>query len=398
MVGRSNKTQLVGIGLRAMTLALLLGAEHLFAAGDELRRPAFLMKSPVEEESLKDRSETVSLAVSCPDGHHILPLALPATYSERELRGIDGKPRNLLGIAPGADGSIWVAAWNPGQLLRLKPDGAVESLELGRPGAFPVRIAAGIGGEVWYTDLTGFVGRIAPDGFVTEFALAPGSQPLGITSGWRGEAYFTEYGANRIGKLDAGGRLTEYDIPTANSLPVGITLGADGSVWFTEFAANQIGRMTPEGEFTEYPIPSAGSFPVGITVGGDGALYFTEHGTDQIGRITEDGQIREYPLAFNAHPFLITTAADGDVYFTESGLGRVGRLSMAGVVSTIAVGGVNSSVIDLAAGQDGVIWVTDWTTGKVGRLLIPNLRERRERRKGSDEPRYPQPRDPSNVY
>ena len=60
-------------------------------------------------------------------------------------------------------------------------------------------------------------------------------------------------------------------------------------VWFTDNGANKIGRITTDGVITEFPIPTAGSVPVGIIVGPDGALWFTEPGVNQIGRITTAG-------------------------------------------------------------------------------------------------------------
>jgi streptogramin lyase len=38
--------------------------------------------------------------------------------------------------------------------------------------------------------------------------------------------------------------VTEFPLPTANSIPAGITAGPDGNLWFTEFNGNQIGRIT----------------------------------------------------------------------------------------------------------------------------------------------------------
>jgi hypothetical protein len=40
------------------------------------------------------------------------------------------------------------------------------------------------------------------------------------------------------------GVVTEFAIPTANSVPAGITVGPDNNFWFTEDQANQIGQLT----------------------------------------------------------------------------------------------------------------------------------------------------------
>jgi streptogramin lyase len=54
---------------------------------------------------------------------------------------------------------------------------------------------------------------------------------------------------------------TEFSLSTAGSLPNGITMGPDGALWFTETGANKIGRVTTAGVISEFPIPTAGSQP-----------------------------------------------------------------------------------------------------------------------------------------
>ena len=54
--------------------------------------------------------------------------------------------------------------------------------------------------------------------------------------------WFTEPGANQIGAISLqSGEVTEYPIPTPNSMPWDIA-AIDG-VWFTERGANQIGLI-----------------------------------------------------------------------------------------------------------------------------------------------------------
>ena len=55
--------------------------------------------------------------------------------------------------------------------------------------------------------------------------------------------------------------ITEFPIPTAGSAPYSITVGPDGALWFTENGANQIGRITTAGVITEFPLPNADSYP-----------------------------------------------------------------------------------------------------------------------------------------
>src|SRR4051812_3374645 len=69
--------------------------------------------------------------------------------------------------------------------------------------------------------------------------------------------------------------ISDFPIPTANAAPLEITAGPDGNLWFTESGANKIGRMTPAGVVTgEFAIPTPNSAPyLGITTGPDGNLW-----------------------------------------------------------------------------------------------------------------------------
>jgi virginiamycin B lyase len=116
-------------------------------------------------------------------------------------------------------------------------------------------------------------------------------------------------------------------LPTANAAPTGITNAADGSVWFTERSANKLGRLDTQGHLTEYTIPTAGSAPEQITTGADGFVWFTEKGSNKIGRLTADGTLTELALATaSSQPFGITRKQDGTLWFTEQSGDRLGEV------------------------------------------------------------------------
>ncbi len=82
------------------------------------------------------------------------------------------------------------------------------------------------------------------------------------------------------------GTITEFPVPIAGSEPWGITLGPDGKMWFTDPGANKIGRITTSGTVTEFLLPSGGgSFPQRIASGRGNKVWFTEE-IAKIGRIT----------------------------------------------------------------------------------------------------------------
>src|ERR1700684_2873465 len=68
--------------------------------------------------------------------------------------------------------------------------------------------------------------------------------------------------------------IKEFPVKTADRQPLGIAAGPDGNVWFTELGANVIGRSTLTGEMTEFT-GLAGPAET-IAAGPDGNLWFTE--------------------------------------------------------------------------------------------------------------------------
>ena len=70
------------------------------------------------------------------------------------------------------------------------------------------------------------------------------STPVGITTGPDGNLWFTEHDGNKVGRITPDGTITEFAVPTANGGQSGITAGPDNALWFTENAGNKIGRIT----------------------------------------------------------------------------------------------------------------------------------------------------------
>ena len=55
--------------------------------------------------------------------------------------------------------------------------------------------------------------------------------------------WFVEDNGSKIGRISPNGVITEYVIPTPNSVPFSIVSGSDGAIWFTEQGGNKIGRL-----------------------------------------------------------------------------------------------------------------------------------------------------------
>jgi streptogramin lyase len=209
-------------------------------------------------------------------------------------------------------------------------------------------------------------------GTITEFGLpTPNSVPEGITAGPDGNLWFAEYAfgkGNQIGRMTPAGTLTEF-AATANSGPFWVTAGPDANMWFTETTANKIGTMSTSGTgLTEYAVPTANSAPDQITVGPGGTLWFTEFSGDRIAEITTAGAITEFALTAGSGPSGIIAGPDGNLWFVEQQANKVGNITTAGTVTEFAVPTAASTPAAIAAGPDGNLWFTEFGANKIGRI------------------------------
>jgi len=257
-------------------------------------------------------------------GYQIGQITPTGQLTEFSVPTADGQPE---GIAAGPDGSLW---FTDNGIGRITPAGQITEYTIPTVDGDPGEIVAGPDDNLWFTDDDG-IGRITLSGQLTQYALPSPDFAVGITAEPDGDVWFTDAGSNAIGRITTGsgfarpGQVTEYPIPTGDSVPNEITAGPDGNLWFT--GSGQIGRITPAGQITEYRIPTALANPQGIAAGPDGNVWFTEYDAHQIGRITPAGQITEYriPTAL-ADPFGIVAGPDGNVWFTEYYPGNIGRI------------------------------------------------------------------------
>jgi streptogramin lyase len=201
------------------------------------------------------------------------------------------------------------------------------------------------------------------------------SLPDAITVGPDGNLWFTEYGANKIGRFNpTTNTFAEFTLPTSGAGPEGITAGPDGNLWFTESTASKIGRFNPAGTITEFALPTAGSGPTGITVGppGDNGLWFTEYLGNKIGRITTGGAITETALPTpNSRPYGITARPEGYLWFTESWGNKIGRITTGGVITTndeFPLPMPGSNPLYITSGPDGNLWFAEFGARQIGRF------------------------------
>ena len=176
-----------------------------------------------------------------------------------------------------------------------------------RRAAYPVGIAPGADGDLWFTDDGDHARRSGGspvEGQITEFTtgLNSGSDPVEIVAGPDGNLWFTDDGATRaIGRITPSGQITEFtsrpeprrppgrDRGRARRQPVVHRRGHDHG----DRADHPVGRRSPSSRSGLNPVQPSRSQ---IAAGPDGNLWFTDQGTTRaIGRITPSDRSPSFP-------------------------------------------------------------------------------------------------------
>lgn len=234
----------------------------------------------------------------------------------------------------------------------------------------PRGITAGPDGAMWFAEAgDNEIGRITPDGTVTEFPVPAGRQPYELTTGPDGALWFTEPFADRIGRITTAGAVTEFVVPGAGSMPLGIVTGPDGRLWFTQGGSDQIGAITTAGVVSEFEIPGNDDAPTGIT-SSPTKIFFTETTSGEIARMSTAGAI-EFEIAAPAgsEPSGIAVDSGGLLNFPFRGANGIGLLGTGGgVVLHVPLAVPGGEPVSIAVGSDGNSWFTAPGSGQIGRM------------------------------
>lgn len=224
-----------------------------------------------------------------------------------------------------------------------------------------------------------------PTRYATPHCLAPDM---------RGNIWFVEIGANRIGRLNKKTKkFKEWMIPTAGATPHGITCDKNGIVYFSEAGADKIGMFDPKTEkFTEFPVPTGGKRPgarKGLgrihtpMMGDDGFLYCTNEWISTIVKLDpKTGKVWEFQAAFKgkrgSRPYGIQVDFDGNMWFAAVGSDYVGKLDVkTGKITEHKTQTTKSGPRRLTVDPRGRIWYTEWNTHKIG-YIVPRTLEQKE--------------------
>jgi virginiamycin B lyase len=231
------------------------------------------------------------------------------------------------GLGLGRDGrTVWFTGKATGTVGRIAADGRLATWQLPTMGSLPIYIRPGPdparGGTretMWVTELTGnriaavsveapaAAGRL-PRADIREFAIpTPNSRPIAIEEGPDGRMWFSEEAGGRVGRIEPDGSVSEFLLPTPAGKPpyllAALAFDKVGDLWVQQYVDHAHpdaampdrivrvpgrllagpARAWAEKELDLYPVPTRDTVMHRIAQGPDGAIWFTEMNANRVG-------------------------------------------------------------------------------------------------------------------
>ena len=216
------------------------------------------------------------------------PTALPGTPTARLARSphvapngelhsvrLDSPLARIGQLAMAPDGSLWFTEASAYSVTRLK-DGIFERHAIDRIRGVAIGIAVAADGTVWSTlQAANQLLRIAPDGSMQTFDIPTrGSSPGDILVGKDGAIWFHEFRGNKVGRY-ADGRFEEFPVGAEPAGLTGLAQAADGAIWFAMLRKGSLGRLK-DGKLEEFRLPRKDARPYNVAVDRDGNVWYTD--------------------------------------------------------------------------------------------------------------------------
>ena len=222
-----------------------------------------------------------------------------------------GSPLGELALRPDQDGNLWVGMMYQGAVAKfdrktekfqtwsLPPEDNKDYTQINQVDAMHSKVD----GKVWVQDAGEYsLRQLDPaSGKFEVFRPLPSPSPnvYDIISDSQNNGYFTVFGADQIGKIDAKtGKIALYKTPTPNSAPRRGSIDSRGQFWFAEYRGNRIGMFDTETQhFEEWTPPTPWAQPYDVVADKNGEAWAGSLFTDRVTRLDpKTGQMTDYLL------------------------------------------------------------------------------------------------------
>jgi virginiamycin B lyase len=295
----------------------------------------------------------------------------------------------------GSAGSGTIVGKQRASLPALTATGAFHEYPLPRADSEVMRPAIDHEGRIWF----GAMGQNAlvvfdPKTERFQYLTPPHGRSgiMGVQVAPDDTIWFAEQYANYIGHFfPATDHYQIYPLPwltvpdpgqTGQSLtlpyaPNELAFDRQGNVWFTEFNADRLGRLDPQsGHITQYLLAAKASvqtlYPYGVTVDFHGMVWFSEAGTSQVGRIDPaTGVLHLFEAPGHVQLMEVATDPQGTIWITSFTPGLLFRLDPeTGNFTSYTTPSTNSALYGLLVTPSGDVWVTILSENVIARLDI----------------------------
>ena len=205
-----------------------------------------------------------------------------------------------------------------------------------------------------------------------DFAVPSGSHPHDVAPAPDGSVWYTAQRKGMLGRLDpATGNVQEVALGE-DSAPHGVIIGPDGAPWVTDGGLNAIVRVDPASRAVKvYPLPADHPRANLNTATFDraGALWFTGQG-GVYGRLDpRTGQIQVWNAPKGRGPYGITTTPAGRVFYASLAGSYIAEIdTRSGAARVIEPPIPNQGARRIWSDSKGVLWVSFWNAGSIGRF------------------------------
>lgn len=228
---------------------------------------------------------------------------------------------------------------------------------------------------------------------VATYAVPSGAHPHDVAPDpGRRFVWYTAQHQGALGRLDPESGQTRQIALGSGSRPHGVIVGPEGLAWVTDGGLNAIVSVHPETfEVTRYPLPEGSGYANlnTATFDADGTLWFTGQ-SGIYGRLDpRTGAMEVFDAPRGYGPYGIDATPGGDVWYASLAGSYIGRIDAAtGKVEVIEPPTRKAGTRRIWSDSRGILWVSEWNAGQLGRY-DPGARAWREwRLPGADPAAY----------
>lgn len=241
-------------------------------------------------------------------------------------------------------------------------------------------------GDIWFTEggggFYGFedvppqnkIGKLDTYGRIIEYSAPAGDKQTGVAvdslvMDRKGNIWFTERLAGKVGKLDRTGNITEFPLSSPKSEPLGIDVDRNGNIWVALRFANKLVRISPDGVQSEVELPEPDSEPRTVFVDSRDRVWYTARVANEIGYYdTSTKKITRLEIPTkNARPAGICETSGGEIYFVEMVGNKIAKVVGKQIVE-FSIPTKFSGAFKVIADKENNLWFTQVISNAIARF------------------------------